>query len=156
VSLEKVMITNIINETPMTKATGHTLIASPCFCTVYKRVGNACMNFRTFEFCKDGWQWGAVMPTDGGLRSCQFSSFFLLSEDIDIGLPDQDETSFTGYVQDSDLPMAIANSSNQALEIVARRNCWRALNHPHQEKYRAHRGNDPIKTAQVFSETKHR
>ena len=123
----------------MTRVTGHTLIASPCCRTLYKRVRYSSMNFSAFEFWTDGWRDGALMPLDGGLRRCQCGSFFLLREAIDMDLPASEETPFPEHVKDSDLPTAIANASTQALAIVARRNYWRALNHPYREKYRAHR-----------------
>ena len=56
-----------------------------------------------------------------------------------MGLPANEETPYPAYVQDSDLPTAINNANTRALEIVVRRNYWRALNHPYRDEYRAHR-----------------
>jgi hypothetical protein len=123
----------------MTRVSGHTLIASPCCRTLYKRVRYASMNFSAFEFWTDGWRDGALMPTDGGLRRCQCGKFFLLREAIDIDLPANEDTPFPGHVQDQDLPLAIASATSTPLEITARRNYWRNLNHDYRALYRAHR-----------------
>lgn len=123
----------------MTRIVGHTLIASPCCRTLYKRVRYGSVNFSAFEFWTDGWRDGSLMPTDGGLRRCQCGSFFLMREAIDMDLPANEDTPYPAYVQDSDLPTAINNANTKALEIVARRNYWRALNHPYRDEYRAHR-----------------
>lgn len=61
-----------------------------------------------------------------------------LREAIDIDLPANEDTPFPEHVKDQNLPLAIASATTTALEITARRNYWRNLNHDYCALYRAH------------------
>ncbi len=78
------------------------------------------------------------MAGGGGLRKCKCGQFYLLREATSLGFEAGPETPHTQFVDAADLADA-TQSSNKALELVARRQYWMHLNDPYRELYRAHR-----------------
>jgi hypothetical protein len=86
----------------------------------------------------DGEKEHGLMPSGGGLRKCKCGQFYLLREATSLGLEAGPETPHTEFVDAADLADA-TQSSNKAVELVARRQYWMHLNAPYRELYRAHR-----------------
>lgn len=78
------------------------------------------------------------MPSGGGLRKCRCGEFYLLAETISLGLEGDPDTPPAQFVEDADLPGA-TQSQSKPVELVARREHWRFLNHGYRDLYRAHR-----------------
>jgi hypothetical protein len=86
----------------------------------------------------DGAKEHGLMPGGGGLRKCKCGQFYLLREATALNIEAGPETPHTQFVDAADLADA-TQSSNKALELVARRQYWMHLNDPYREWYKAHR-----------------
>ncbi len=78
------------------------------------------------------------MPRGGGLRKCKCGEFFLLADAIALGLAADSDTPPAQFILAADLADA-TQSRNKSIELAARREYWRFLNHDYRDLYRAHR-----------------
>ena len=77
------------------------------------------------------------MPSGGGLRKCKCGEFYLLADALALGLAADSDTPPAQFILAADLPDA-AQSRNKSIELAARREYWRYLNHSYRDLYRAH------------------
>ena len=122
----------------MTRTAGTSLIATPCCRSLYTTPRYGSVNFSAYLFWTDGHKEGSLMPSGGGLRKCSCGEFYLLAETISLGLEAAPDTPPAQFVEDADLPGA-TQSHRKAVELVARREYWRFLNHGYRDLYREHR-----------------
>ena len=78
------------------------------------------------------------MPSGGGLRKCKCGEFYLLADAIAMGLAPDSDTPPAQFILAADLADA-TQSRNKSIELAARREYWRFLNHDYRDLYRAHR-----------------
>ena len=78
------------------------------------------------------------MPGGGSLRKCKCGEFFLLADAIALGLEADSDTPPAQFILATDLADA-TQSRNKSVELAARREYWRFLNHDYRDKYRTHR-----------------
>ncbi len=78
------------------------------------------------------------MPSGGGLRKCKCGEFYLLVDAIAMGLAADSDTPPAQFILAADLADA-TQSKNKSIELAARREYWRYLNHDYRDLYRAHR-----------------
>lgn len=97
------------------------------------------MNFSAFEYWTDGWREHSPMPNDEGLRRCKCGQFVLLNDMVAIETADTSDFPYLGHVPNEILPDCIAQAANENVEVAARLEYWRHLNHPYRERYRQHR-----------------
>ena len=87
------------------------------------------------------------MPNDEGLRRCKCGQFVLIKDMGSIERPaapsaDDDESNelpFMDHVPDDILPECISKASSEDMEVAARLDYWRHLNHEYRDRYRQHR-----------------
>jgi hypothetical protein len=79
------------------------------------------------------------MPNDEGLRRCQCGQFVLRKDMTDVESADTSDLLHMGRVPPELLPKCIVQANNEELEVAARLEYWRHLNHPYRERYRQHR-----------------
>lgn len=97
------------------------------------------MNFSAWEYWTDGWRDYSLMPNDEGLRRCQCGQFVLLKNMIDVEAADASDLPRIGHVPGAMLSECIANATSEDMELAARLEYWRYLNHPYRERYCQHR-----------------
>lgn len=97
------------------------------------------MNFMAWEYWTDGWRDGSLMPNDEGLRHCQCGMYLLTRDLIYIETVERTDLQAIDRINDDQLAECIANAPNDDIEIAARLEYWRILNHEYREKYRKHR-----------------
>ena len=78
------------------------------------------------------------MPCGGGLRKCKCGEFYLLSGALAMGLAADSETPPAQFILAADLTEA-TQSGNKSIELAARCEYWRYLNHDYRDLYRTHR-----------------
>ena len=78
------------------------------------------------------------MPSGGGLRKCKCGEFYLLADAIAMGLAADSDTPPVQFILAADLADA-TQSRKKSVELTARREYWRYLNHDYRDLYRAHR-----------------
>jgi hypothetical protein len=78
------------------------------------------------------------MPSGGGLRKCKCGEFYLLADAIALGLAADSDTPPAQFILAADLADA-TQSRSKSIELAARREYWRYLNHDYRDLYRAHR-----------------
>jgi hypothetical protein len=78
------------------------------------------------------------MPSGGGLRKCKCGEFYLLADAIAMGLAADSDTPPAQFILAADFADA-TQSRNKSIELAARREYWRSLNHDYRDLYRAHR-----------------
>ena len=78
------------------------------------------------------------MPSGGGLRKCKCGEFYLLADAIAMGLAPDSDTPPAQFILAADLADA-TQSRKKSVELTARREYWRYLNHDYRDLYRAHR-----------------
>ena len=122
----------------MTRITGNSLIATPCCRSIYSTPKYGSVNFSASAYWTDGYKEGALMPSGGGLRKCKCGEFYLLADAIAMGLAADSDTPPAQFILAADLPDA-AQSRSKSIELAARREYWRYLNHDYRDLYRAHR-----------------
>ena len=97
------------------------------------------MNFSAFEYWTDGWREYSLMPNDEGLRRCTCGQFVLLKDMVAVDTADTSELPYIDRVPGELLPECIAKTSSEDIEVAARLEYWRHLNHDYRERYRQHR-----------------
>lgn len=123
----------------MTMIRGARIIEAPCCGKRYSSPNYLSMNFMAWEFWTDGWRRGSLMPNDEGLRHCDCGRYLLLNEMKYIETVETTDLHSIGHVPDEKLPECIGSATNEDVEIAARLEYWRALNHDYRERYRQHR-----------------
>ena len=87
------------------------------------------------------------MPNDEGLRRCKCGQFVLIKDMGSIERPaapsaDDDESNelpSMDHVPRDLLPECISKASSEDMEVAARLDYWRHLNHEYRDRYRQHR-----------------
>ena len=97
------------------------------------------MNFTAFEHWTDGWRVDSLMPNDEGLRRCKCGQFVLVRELVAIETAESSDLARIDRVPAELLPECIAKPRSEEVEVAARLEYWRHLNHPYRERYRQHR-----------------
>jgi len=97
------------------------------------------MNFMALEYWTDGWRECSLMPNGAGLRRCTCGQFVLMKELVEIGSAEASDLPRIDKVPDDLLPECIEQTDREDLEVAARLEYWRCLNHPYRERYRLHR-----------------
>lgn len=97
------------------------------------------MNFSAFEYWTDGWRYGSLMPDGEGLRRCRCGQFVLIRDMLKISTADSSNFPRIGHVTPDLLSECIASASSEKVEVAARLEYWRHLNHPYRDQYRKHR-----------------
>ncbi len=123
----------------MTIVRGVRIIAAPCCGARYAAPRYVSMNSMAFEYWTDGWRDGSLMPNDEGLRHCKCGRFVLMKDLVQIETAETSDLPHIEYVPDELLPECIATAESEDLEVAARLEYWRHLNHPYRQKYRQHR-----------------
>lgn len=123
----------------MTIVRGVRIVAAPCCGARYAAPRYVSMNFMAFEYWTDGWRDGSLMPNDEGLRHCKCGRFVLMKDLVQIETAETSDLPHIEYVPDELLPECIATAESEDLEVAARLEYWRHLNHPYRQKYRQHR-----------------
>ena len=98
------------------------------------------------------------MPNDVGLRQCVCGQFFLRQQMVQVGQVAREEAAhlrplYTVTVPDALLPHCIATASSERVEVAARLNYWRSLNHPYRARYRDHRAAEEAATQAAWQAT---
>lgn len=104
----------------MTRITGHSLIATPCFYAQYSTPRYGSMNFSALAYWTDGETEGGLMPRGGGLRKCKCGEFYLLQVTTRFGFDAPPDTPPTASVSAFDLSEATL-LPKKTIELVARR-----------------------------------
>ena len=86
------------------------------------------------------------MPGGGGLRKCKCGEFYLLADALAMGLAADSDTPPAQFILAADLADA-TQSRNKSIELAARREYWRFLNHDYRDLYREHREEDKASQA---------
>lgn len=123
----------------MTIIRGVRIVAAPCCGAQYATPRYASMNFMAFEYWTDGWRHGSLMPNDEGLRQCNCGRFVLMKDLVQIETADISDLPSPEYVSDELLPDCIAKADSEDVEVAARLEYWRHLNHSYRHEYRQHR-----------------
>jgi hypothetical protein len=97
------------------------------------------MNFSAYAFWTDGWREHSLMPNGEGLRQCSCGKFILFKDLVEIDSAETSDLPIIKRVSPELLPVCIASSENEELEVSARLEYWRELNHAYRERYRIHR-----------------
>lgn len=134
----------------MTIIRGVRIVAAPCCGDRYAAPRYVSMNFMAFEYWTDGWRDGSLMPNDEGLRHCKCGRFVLLKELIEIETAETSDLPHIDHVADELLPECIAQADREELEVAARLEFWRHLNHPYRQAYRQHRDAEEAATAAAW------
>lgn len=123
----------------MTIIRGVRIMAAPCCGARYSAPRYLSMNFMAFAFWTDGWRDHSLMPNGEGLRRCSCGKFLLFKDLFEIETAEASDLPYISHVTPDQLPTCIAASTNEEIEIAARLEYWRDLNHPYRESYRSHR-----------------
>lgn len=123
----------------MTMSQGLRIQAAPCCGARYRYPNYTYLNFMAFEHWTDGWCNGTLMPTDEGLRQCRCGQFLLQQDLVTIEFVETSDLPFIDHVQDQQLPACIAQAQREDLELAARLEYWRCLNHPYRRQYHQYR-----------------
>ena len=123
----------------MTIIRGVRIVAAPCCGARYAAPRYLSMNFMASEYWTDGWQDGSLMPRDEGLRRCKCGRFVLMRELVEIETAETSDLPRIDRVPDEQLPECIAAADREDLEVAARLEYWRHLNHLYRQQYRRHR-----------------
>lgn len=123
----------------MTRVTGTQVRAAPCCGAVYAHPIYGSMNFSAHEYWTDGWRERSLMPNDTGLRRCRCGRFLLTQDLLRLEVPAEDGLTSIPSVPDEDLPACLAGALPEAVEVAARLQYWRHLNHAYRVRYREHR-----------------
>ena len=137
----------------MTRVQGVQIMAARCCGAQYKFPQYLSMNFSAFEHWTDGWREFSLMPNDGGLRRCRCGQFVILKDMIGLDAADASDLASMDHVSDNDLPECIAKATSEEIEIAARREYWRHLNHAYRDRYRQHRDAEEATTKAVWEAT---
>lgn len=130
----------------MTTIGGVRIVAAPCCDTRYSAPIYLSMNFMAFEYWTDGWRHGSLMPNDEGLRRCTCGQFLLVKDLVEIETAEASDLPRIDRVPGELLPECIAQAEREDIEIAARLEHWRHLNHPYRELYRLHRDEEEAAT----------
>jgi hypothetical protein len=79
------------------------------------------------------------MPNGEGLRQCSCGKFTLFKELVEIDTAESSDLPYINRVPSELLPVCIATADNEEIEVAARLEYWRELNHAYRERYRTHR-----------------
>jgi hypothetical protein len=123
----------------MTRVRGVLVRAAPCCGARYAFPRYLSMNFSAFEYWTDGWLEMSLMPNDEGLRRCQCGRYLLLRDLVSIGEADDSDLPSMDRVPGDDLPQCLLQADSEAVEVAARLEYWRHLNHAYRDRYRQHR-----------------
>lgn len=123
----------------MTITRGVRIMAAPCCGARFSAPRYLSMNFSAYAFWTDGWREHSLMPNGEGLRQCSCGKFTLFKDLVEIDSAESSDLPFIKRVSPELLPICIANSENEELEVAARLEYWRELNHAYRERYRIHR-----------------
>lgn len=114
-------------------------MVAPCCGARYASPNYVSMNFMAFEYWTDGWREGSLMPNDEGLRRCSCGQF-LLKRDLDlIETAESSDLPQIACVYGPQLAECITKADSEDMEVAARLEYWRELNHPYRDEYRQHR-----------------
>ena len=142
----------------MTIVRGVQIFASPCCGAQYAFPRYMSMNFSAFEYWTDGWREWSPMPNDEGLRRCKCGQFVLIKDMVpvekievpDAGEDEQNDLPHMDRVPDELLPECIVKASSEDMEVAARLDYWRHLNHEYRDRYRQHRDAEEASTKAVW------
>jgi hypothetical protein len=123
----------------MTRIRGVRIMAAPCCGARFSAPRYLSMNFMAFAYWTDGWRENSLMPNGEGLRQCTCGKFTLFKDLEEIGTGESSDLPFISLVHSELLPVCIATADNEELEVAARLEYWRELNHAYRERYRTHR-----------------
>lgn len=112
---------------------------APCCGARYSAPNYLSMNFMAWEYWTDGWRDGSLMPNDEGLRQCDCGRYLLLGDLKYIETVEATDLHSIDHVPDDKLSECIANAPSEDVEVAARLEYWRVLNHGYRENYRKHR-----------------
>lgn len=130
----------------MTRIQGSRILQAPCCGKCYKSPQYASMNFSAREFWTDGWREASLMPNDEGLRQCDCGQYLVESSLAHIATVESSDLGHLLRVAPSDLEHCIATTPQEDVEVAARLEHWRHLNHPYRQKYRLHRDKEEAQT----------
>ncbi len=130
----------------MTRIRGVLVRAAPCCGARYAFPRYLSMNFSAFEYWTDGWREMSPMPNDEGLRRCRCGRYLLVWELVTIDEADNSDLPRMDWVPAEDLPWCLAHTDNEEVEVAARLQYWRHLNHDYRDCYRAHRDAEEAQT----------
>ena len=130
----------------MTIIRGVRIVAAPCCGARYAAPRYLSMNFMAFEYWTDGWRDGSLMPNDEGLRRCTCGKFVLLKDLVEVETAETSDLPRIDHVPDELLPECIVEADREDIEVAARLEYWRHLNHPYRDQYRQHRNAEEAAT----------
>ena len=73
------------------------------------------------------------------MRQCSCGKFTLFKELVEIDTAESSDLPYINRVPSELLPVCIATADNEEIEVAARLEYWRELNHAYRERYRTHR-----------------
>ena len=114
-------------------------MAAQCCGARYAFPNYVSMNFSAFEYWTDGWREFSPMPNDEGLRRCRCGQFVLRKNMAEVEVADSSDLPRMNRVPPELLPECIAEANSEGLEVAARLEYWRYLNHSYRAQYRQHR-----------------
>lgn len=123
----------------MTIVRGRRVLATPCCGAHFAFPNYSSMNFSAFEYWTDGWRELSPMPNDEGLRLCQCGQLVLLKNMVKVDADEDAGLPYMNRVSTAQLPDCIERAVDEEMEIAARLEYWRHLNHEYRERYRQHR-----------------
>lgn len=118
---------------------GVRILAAQCCGARYAFPNYVSMNFSAFEYWTDGWREFSPMPNDEGLRRCRCGQFVLRKNMAEVEVADSSDLPRMNRVPPELLPECIAEANSEGLEVAARLEYWRYLNHSYRAQYRQHR-----------------
>jgi hypothetical protein len=130
----------------MTSVSGYYIKGAACCGARYRTPRYASINWMSAAFWSDGYREQSLMPNDHGLRRCTCGRFILQRDLVDMAEADESDLPWPPRVPPEDLPLAIAQAGNPAVELAARRDYWQHLNHAYRDLYKAHRGAEDAAT----------
>jgi len=130
----------------MTSIRGSKILQATCCGRCYRFPHYASVNFSAREYWTDGWRESSLMPNDEGLRRCICGRFLLVKSLVLIATVEQANLPQMERVSPEELPQCIAQATQIDVEIAARLEYWRHLNHPYRELYRQHRDKEEADT----------
>lgn len=136
----------------MTIIRGVRIVAATCCGARYSAPRYLSMNFMAFAFWTDGWRDHSLMPNGEGLRQCNCGKFTLFKELVEIDTAENSDLPYINRVPSELLPVCIATADNEELELAARLEYWRELNHPYRERYRTHRDAEETANKSMWEE----
>jgi hypothetical protein len=125
----------------MTRIRGVRILQARCCGARYSAPNFLSMNFSASARWTDGWREDSLMPNDEGLRRCDCGRFILMRDLRQVDVADESELPNIQYAYLSGdlLPECIAAAEGIQVELAARLQYWRELNHPYRAAYREHR-----------------